>query len=140
MTLKAALDGVETALILIEKTGASAEDKIDALRKLLFQLRSDIIDVSEHSYQDYLEPEPVQPSEMQSLEFDDDDVQAKFYNNLNLQEINMLRNYYDVGAFQEIDNNRIRVCLARALCQIAAEKKVKPNNSWLSVINAEGNI
>lgn len=140
MTLKAALDGVETALILIEKTGASAEDKIDALRKLLFQLRSDIIDVSEHSYKNYLEPEPVEQTEMQSLVFDDAEAQQKFYDNLSQQEINMLRNYYDIGAFREIDNARLRVCLAQALCQCATDKNVKPNNSWLSVINAEGNI
>lgn len=140
MTLKAALDNTETALILIEKSGASPEDKLNALRPLLFQLRADLIEVSEHDYQNYIEPEQKPLTDMQALEFDDAEVQGKFYENLSKQEINNLRGFYDYEAFQEIDNDRVRVCLARALCQIASEKGVPPNKSWQSVINAEGNI
>jgi len=140
MTLKAALDNAETALILLEKSGASPEDKLAALRPLLYQLRSDLIDVSEHDYRNYIEAEQKPLTDMQALEFDDAEVQEKFYENLSVQEINNLRSFYDIEAFQEIDNDRVRVCLARALCQIASEKGVTPNKSWLAVISAEGNI
>lgn len=140
MTLKAALDNAETAIILVEKSDASPADKLNALRPLLYQLRADLIEVSEHSYQNYIEAEDAPQTDMQALDFDDADVQEKFYDNLSVQEINNLRNYYDLEAFQEIDNARIRVCLSRALCQIASEKGVTPNKSWLAVISAEGNI
>lgn len=140
MTIKAALDGVETALALILKGDADPATKLDVLRPLLYQLRSDIMDVSAQEYQSYMDAEPAPLSDMQSLEFDDVATQEKFYEKLKLQQFNNLRAYYDIDAFLEIDNDRIRVCIARALCQLAAENNVAPNKSWQSVISAEGNI
>lgn len=140
MTIKAALDGVETALALIIKGDADPATKLEALRPLLYQLRSDIMDSAEQEYRTYMDAEQVPLTEMQALEFDDDETQQKFYDNFSKQQINNLRAYYDIDAFREIDNDRIRVCMARALCQLAAENNVAPNKSWQSVISAEGNI
>lgn len=140
MTIKAALDGVETALALIIKGDADPAAKIEALRPLLYQLRSDIIDTSEQEYRTYMDAEAAPLTEMQALEFDDASIQQKFYDNFSKQQINNLRSYYDIEAFQEVDNDRLRVCMARALCQFAAESGVAPNKSWSFVINAEGNI
>lgn len=140
MTIKAALDGVETALALIIKGDADPATKLEALRPLLYQLRSDIMDSAEQEYLTYMDAEQVPLTEMQALEFDDDETQQKFYDNFSKQQINNLRAYYDIDAFREIDNDRIRVCMARALCQLAAENNVAPNKSWQSVISAEGNI
>lgn len=140
MTIKAALDGVETAIALLLKGDADAATKLDALRPLLYQLRMDIMDSADQEYRSYMDAEQVPLTEMQALEFDDDETQQKFYDNFSKQQINNLRAYYDIEAFQEIDNARLRVCMARALCQLAAENSVAPNKSWQSVISAEGNI
>lgn len=140
MTIKAALDGVNMALTLITKGDADPAAKLDALRPLLFQLRSDIMEVSEIEYGNYMDAEPAPLTDVQALVFDSDEVQAKFYAAFKAQEINNLRGYYDLDAFREVDNDEIRVCMARALCQVATDNKVAPNKSWQLVIDAEGNI
>lgn len=141
MTIKAALDGVETALALITKGDADAQTKLDALRPLLYELRANIIDVSQQEYENYMDAEPAPLSDVAALSFDDDDeIQEKFYTNFKAQQFNNLRSYYDIEAFREIDNAQIRVCVARALCKLASENDVAPNKSWQSVISAEGNI
>jgi hypothetical protein len=142
MTIKAALDGVETALALITKGDADAQTKLDALRPLLYELRANIMDVSQQEYENYMDAETAPPaSDVEALTFDDDDeIQEKFYTNFKSQQFNNLRSYYDIEAFREIDNAQIRVCMARALCKLAAENDVSPNKSWQSVISAEGKI
>lgn len=136
MTVKSALDGVETILAIIAKGDADPSVKLTAIRTLAETLRNDLQDISEEVYDTYMDTEVEIPAS-----FNEDDAVEKLHAPLSKQEYNNLYAYYDISAFDAADPRPyVRVALAKALLRIAVEKERVPNPLWEGIVTANGVI
>ncbi len=135
MTVKSALDGVETILGIIAKGDADPSVKLTTIRTLAEALRNDIQDIAANVYSNYIEA-------------DDDDTEETFdmagavetlRERLAKQEFNNLYSFYDIDGLRFSDERpKVRVAMARALMQIAVDLKRDPNPAWEGVVSTEG--
>lgn len=136
MTVKSALDGVQSILGIITKGDAEPSVKLTAIRKLAETLRNDLIDLGEDVYDSYI-PEEVEVP----VSFDEDDAIAKIHERLKKQEFNNLYAYYDIHAFEAADKRPyVRVAIAKALLLIAVEMQRVPNPAWEGIVTVNGVI
>lgn len=134
MTVKTALDGVEAILGIIAKGDADPSVKLVAIRKLAETLRNDIQDLTDAEYSNYIEgnDEP---------EFDMAEAVAMLHEKLSKRDFNELYSYYDIDAIRFVDDRpAVRVAMAKALLQIAAEVKRDANPAWEGIVSVEGFI
>lgn len=132
MTVKSALDGVDSILGIIAKGDADPSVKLVAIRKLAETLRNDIQDLSDVEYSSYIE-------NSEESTFDMAAAVETLRERLAKQEYNNLYAYYDFeGLIHSDERPAVRVAIAKALLQIAVELKRDPNPAWEGIVSTEG--
>lgn len=132
MTVKSALDGVESILGIIAKGDADPSVKLVAIRKLAETLRNDIQDLSDVEYSSYIE-------NSEESTFDMAAAVEQLRERLAKQEYNNLYAYYDFdGLIHSDERPSVRVAIAKALLQIAVDLKRDPNPAWAGIVSTEG--
>lgn len=133
MTMQTALNGCNAILAIIQKGHADPATKLAAIADLVEAVRSDIRDLADAEYSNYLAA-PAKPT------FDMEKAVADLAEQLRKQIYYNLYSYYHAQTFMDEEDPFVRVAIAKALLLVAVENEKEPNPVWLAVIQNDGEL